>query len=159
MQFLLDNAISDPNDGNFLYNREFRYDNLTIADAIFSIDGNLLAVAVIGYGIYIHDTHNWTIIISFQTEIDENTFIEFSPKNNLFAVAYKSYTHIFKTADGMRLQNLTRNSYRMGDFAFSPDGKYLVTGAYNSPICLWHTSNWTGVSINLPTGYVGFRDG
>jgi WD40 repeat protein len=138
-----------------------RWGKGVIADAVYSPDGTLLAVAsTLGVSIYQADTLEEKSYFETTASI---TSLAFSPDGQSLATGLTDNTvGIWKTADGTLIksfQNEADETARLYDenvqvntVDFSPDGSILASGSSDGTVNLWQISDGTIILSPKPQG-------
>ncbi|QPC83635.1 WD40 repeat domain-containing protein [Phototrophicus methaneseepsis] len=112
-------------------------------DAEFSPDGNQL-ISVGHESVLIWDLSTSELQEVWMLEglqsVNQDNFpyqIEFSPVDNLVAIAVHDQIQVFEYSGKHLLTTLTSHDRSMDDLAFSPDGKLLVSASLDGTTRLW----------------------
>lgn len=108
--------------------------------------GRLLAVAIERGGIQLWDTKTGSLVQSW-SEDGNSEQISFSPDGRLLAAGVwgtnkPNHVQVWDVATGLRVTSLDGHKDTVWGVAFSPDGKYLVSGDTSGLIRLWRVADW-----------------
>jgi hypothetical protein len=112
--------------------------------------GKLLAVAVWRGGVQLWDTKTQTLVRTLSTEGNSEQ-MSFSPDGRWLGVAVwgsgqKTRVQVWDVATGSEVTRLNGHNSNVWGVAFSPDGKFLVSGDTSGDVRLWKVASWQSCS-------------
>jgi len=137
----------------------------------FSPDGKTLAAKTDGSDRYLIDSTNWTLLrrlekpVGIQSNTDFTGKMEFTPDGKyIIGVLSINSLGLWRVLDGELEKTFARHpAYYISDFAVSPNGKMVITAAWDRNVRVWDIFRDTVVcSVLLPAdasnGPVFFTD-
>ncbi len=131
--------------------------NGDVNDIVFSQDGHLLAAGSADTTAHVYETNTWQTKAQVDQEGVPVFAVALSPDTQYLATTGSvpdspdCQTHIWKVATGDLIQSLKHGANGVRAVAFSPDGKWLVTGGQEEVVQIW---NWqAGIVVRSLSGF------
>lgn len=121
----------------------------TVNRVRYSASGKLMAVAS-SYGLYMYDAESLQRL-RFVDLGGYCTAAQFSPNDELIAVAAEKDIQVLRASDLSSIRRLTGHTDWVRAVAFSPDGSLLATGSDDRTIRIWRVGD--GAAVSTLTGH------
>ncbi|MCC6485997.1 MAG: protein kinase, partial [Candidatus Hydrogenedentes bacterium] len=120
--------------------------------AVFTLDGNHIAVVTSAFRISIHDVDTGTEVHTFQGHEEPiDTLASTKDGRWLASASWDGTVRIWDTATGDLLHTLEGHGTRVFDAAFSPDGQFLATAGEDTTVRVWNPA--TGGDLLVLRGH------
>jgi WD40 repeat protein len=122
----------------------------TVSTLRYAPTGQLLAVAVWRGGVQLWDTKTQTLVRTLSTEGNSEQ-MSFSPDGRWLGVAVwgsgqQTRVQVWEVSTGSEVTRLNGHNSDVWGVAFSPDGKFLVSGDTSGDVKLWKVASWQSCS-------------